>query len=177
MKIVAIIPSRYASSRFPGKPLALIAGKPMIQWVFENVSEIDELDAVYVATDDKRILECVKAFGGKVLMTSDTHTCGTDRLAECVELLNLDKEDIVLNIQGDEPLIKKETVLDLINMFQDSDVYMGTLKKKIEKEEDINDPNIVKVITDIKNNAVYFSRFAIPYNRNVVENVYYKRIR
>ena len=130
MKTIAIIPSRYGSSRFPGKPLALISGKPMIQWVYENVSKAEFLDAVYVATDDKRIFDCVEAFGGKALMTASTHTCGTDRLAECAEILKLEDEDIVLNIQGDEPLIKAEMVRDLYSCFDQDDVYMGTLKKK-----------------------------------------------
>ena len=85
MKTIAIIPSRYGSSRFPGKPLALISGKPMIQWVYENINNVDLLDAVYVATDDQRIFDCVESFGGKALMTASTHTCGTDRLAECVK--------------------------------------------------------------------------------------------
>ena len=99
MKIVAIIPSRYSSTRFPGKPLALILEKPMIQWVYENVSKASFLDAVYIATDDQRIFDCVEKFGGKAIMTAKTHSCGTDRLAECANILKLDDEDIVLNIQ------------------------------------------------------------------------------
>ena len=176
MKIIAIIPARYASSRFPGKPLAMIKNKPMIQWVYENVNKVDVLDEVYVATDDQRIYECVKAFGGNVLMTSDKHTCGTDRIFECAQILSLEDEDVVLNIQGDEPLIKKEMITDLASIFELETVYMGTLKKKIEDNEEIANPNVVKVITDINNNAIYFSRYPIPYERDGVGVEHYKHI-
>ena len=176
MRSVAIIPSRYGSSRFPGKPLAQILDKPMIQWVYENVTMVDKLDAVYVATDDQRIFDCVKSFGGKALMTSSAHSCGTDRLAECADLLSLDKEDIVLNIQGDEPLINPQMILDLYNIFQDPGVYMGTLKKRIEKDIELNDPNVVKVITDINNYAIYFSRYCMPYERDGKKTAHFKHI-
>jgi len=176
MKRVAIIPSRYGSSRFPGKPLAHIAGKPMIQWVYENVCKADFLDAVYVATDDERIYECVKGFGGQALMTAATHTCGTDRLAECAETLNLADEDIVLNIQGDEPLIKPEMVADLASTFDDATAYMGTLKKLIENTDELENPNVVKVVTDVKGDAIYFSRHAVPYERDGVKRRHFKHI-
>lgn len=176
MKKIVIIPSRYGSSRFPGKPLAMISGKPMIQWVYENVSKVDGLDGVYVATDDTRIFDAVESFGGKALMTAPTHTCGTDRLAECTEILSLESEDIVLNIQGDEPLIRPEMVNDLISTFDDDKVYMGTLKKRIEVEEELDNPNVVKVIDDVNGDAIYFSRYTIPYERDGVRRTHYKHV-
>lgn len=176
MKTIAIIPSRYGSSRFPGKPLAMISGKPMIQWVYENVSKASFLDAVYVATDDQRIFDCVEKFGGKALMTASTHTCGTDRLAECAELLQLEDEDLVLNIQGDEPLIKAEMVRDLYSCFDSDKVYMGTLKKRIEVSEELNNPNVVKVINDVNDYAIYFSRYCLPFERDGKKADHYKHI-
>ncbi len=164
-KVIAIIPARYSSSRFPGKPLALINGKPMIEWVYKSVSQVDALNNVYVATDDARIFNAVTAFGGNALMTSVDHTCGTERLAECACILNLDDEDIILNIQGDEPLVCPEMVLDLLSVFDSQDVYMGTLKKRIDNESDLNNPNVVKVICNVDGYAIYFSRYAIPYMR------------
>lgn len=176
MKKIIIIPARYGSSRFPGKPLAPIAGKPMIQHVYERVSKTDGIDDIFVATDDRRIYDSVINFGGKVLMTSDTHSCGTDRLAECAEILGLDDEDIVLNIQGDEPLIRTETIMDLINVFSDPAVYMGTLKKEITDSAELNNNNVVKVICDKNNDAVYFSRYPIPFVRNNDKIKHYKHI-
>lgn len=176
MKKIAIIPSRYGSTRFPGKPLSLILGKPMIQWVYENVSKADFLDGVFVATDDERIYNCVESFGGKAIMTSVNHSCGTDRIAECAEILQLEDDDIVLNIQGDEPLISLEMVSDLYSCFDREDVYMGTLKKKIELEEEITNPNVVKVICDINDYAIYFSRYCLPYERDNYNAVHYKHI-
>lgn len=176
MKIIAIIPSRYGSSRFPGKPLALISGKPMIQWVYENVRKVKEVDDVYVATDEQKIFECVNGFDGKAIMTSPLHTCGTDRLAECVDILNIDEEDIVLNIQGDEPLINPSMIVDLYRIFEDSEVYMGTLMKKIDRDDELDNPNVVKVITDIHHNAIYFSRYSLPYERDGKKSVHFKHI-
>ena len=166
MKTIAIIPSRYGSTRFPGKPLALIKGKPMIEWVVENVKKTNKVDDVYVATDDSRIFDVVNNFGGKAIMTSDKHTCGTDRLAECAEILKLDDEDIILNIQGDEPTFRSEMVEDLISIFDDENVYFGTLKVEIKNDEELNNPNCVKVINDLKGDAIYFSRYTIPYVRD-----------
>ena len=175
--IVAVIPARYQSSRFPGKPLARINGKPMIQWVYERVSDVQEISQVYVATDDKRIMECVQGFNGNVIMTSSKHESGSDRIAECAEVLKLNHDDIVLNIQGDEPLIQETMIRELISTISGIDVYMGTLKERITNEDDIVNPNIVKVITDINDNAVYFSRHPIPYNRNGLKNlVYYRHV-
>lgn len=176
MKKIIIIPARYSSSRFPGKPLALIAGKPMIQHVYERVSKTEGTDGVFVATDNSRIYDCVTNFKGKVLMTSDTHSCGTDRLAECSEILGLDDEDIVLNIQGDEPLIRTETIMDLINIFNDPTVCMGTLKKEITDAAELNNNNVVKVICDKNSDAIYFSRYPIPFVRNNDEVKHYKHI-
>ena len=176
MKTVVIIPSRYGSSRFPGKPLALICGKPMIQHVYENVALTNAIDDVYVATDDDRIFQAVQSFGGKALMTSPSHTCGTDRLAECADILKLADDDIVLNIQGDEPLINSEMVHNLMSCFDDEQVYMGTLKKEIVVAEELDNPNVVKVITDVNDDAIYFSRFCLPYNRDGRKIKHYKHV-
>lgn len=171
-KIIAIIPARYQSSRFPGKPLALILGKPMIQWVYERVSTIGEIEEVYVATDDQKIYTAVKEFGGNVIMTGDCE-CGTVRVFQASESL---EADIILNIQGDEPMIRPEMVEDLINAFSDPTVDMATLKKEIKDDVDIKNPNIAKVVTDINNNAILFSRSVIPYNRDNKDVKYYKHI-
>lgn len=176
MKVVAIIPSRYGSSRFPGKPLAKILDKPMIQWVYENVLKSKLVNSVYVATDDQRIYDCVKKFNGEALMTSKNHTCGTDRLAECVNILNLSDDDIVLNIQGDEPLINNEMIQDLYSCFDTNDVYMGTLKKEIDDQKELDNPNVVKVINDINDYAIYFSRYCIPYERDNYKTKHFKHI-
>ena len=160
-KIIAVIPARYESSRFPGKPLAKILEKPMIQWVYERVLSVEEISEVYVATDDKRIFDVVENFGGRAVMTGEC-SCGTDRVYEASKEIDC---DIVLNIQGDEPLIKREMIQDLIEIFKDENVKMGTLKKRMQDNENPEDPNIVKVITNINDEAIYFSRFPIPYNR------------
>lgn len=173
MKVVAVIPARYGSSRFPGKPLALIAGKPMIQWVYEKVSLVDEITRVYVATDDDRIMDVVIGFGGQCVITGKC-SCGTDRVYEAT--LDVDA-DIILNIQGDEPLIDPRMIAELISAFNDSEVRMATLKQKLERNEADN-PNVVKVVTDKSNDALLFSRYPIPYARNkrAKEPVYYKHI-
>lgn len=173
--IVAIIPARYQSSRFPGKPLALIYDKPMIQWVYEKVSGVRNISSVYVATDDERIAECIRKFGGNVIMTSPNHLSGSDRIGECVNTLGLEDMDIVLNIQGDEPLIRESMIHELISTIEDKNVYAGTLKEQITDMEEIENPNIVKVVTDIDSNAIYFSRYPIPYNRNKDKTLIYYR--
>jgi 3-deoxy-manno-octulosonate cytidylyltransferase (CMP-KDO synthetase) len=170
-KIVAVIPARYQSSRFPGKPLADICGKPMIQWVYESVAKVPDMEAVYVATDDERIFDAVTAFGGKAIMTGAC-SCGTDRVYQAVKDVDC---DVVLNIQGDEPLIKVEMIQDLMKAFTDDTVVMATLKKQIENPADIDDANVVKVITDCNDDAIYFSRHSIPYNRDAKEGVAYYR--
>ena len=177
MRTVAIIPARYSSSRFPGKPLALIAGKPMVQHVYERVKSA--LPQVYVATDDERIYDAVTLFGGMALMTSVRHCCGTDRLAECALMpeLGLEDGDLILNIQGDEPLIRPEMVRDLVGCFEDPQVVMGTLKKEITRPEDLENPNVVKVVTDSRGDALYFSRFCIPFVRGeAAATKHYKHI-
>lgn len=172
-KIISIIPARYQSSRFPGKPLALILGKPMIQWVYEKVSAINQISDVYIATDDMRIYDAVTAFGGKAIMTGAC-ACGSERVYQAGKEIDC---DIVLNIQGDEPMIKTEMIEDLLSAFNDPNVQMATLKKEITSKSDIENPNIAKLITDSSQNAIYFSRSTIPYNRDGRNDVkYYKHI-
>lgn len=171
MKIFAVIPARYQSSRFPGKPLADICGKPMIRYVYETVTNIEAISDTYVATDDERIYNAVSDFGGKVVMTGKC-ACGTERVAQACSDIEC---DVVLNMQGDEPLIKPEMICDLISAFDDTFVNMATLKKRITSRDNIENPNIVKLITDVNNNAIYFSRSAIPYNRDGLETVKYYR--
>ena len=176
MRVIVIIPARYGSTRFPGKPLARIMGKPMIQWVYENVKKVEMISTIYVATDDQRIYDTVQRFGGKVMMTLPEHSCGSDRIAECLQRLNISDDTIVLNIQGDEPLICKEMIEELIRCFDDSKVYMGTLKKLITDDDELVNPNIVKVITDRNDDAIYFSRYAIPYEKEKTKSEHYKHI-
>lgn len=165
MKKAVIIPARYASTRFPGKPLVLIQGKPMIQHVFE-AAKTANVDDVAVATDDERIEQCVLQFGGKAVMTSPLHPSGTDRCGEVAQKLNLEDDDVIINVQGDEPFITKAEINALADLFSDPQIGIATLIKKIDREEEIEDMNKVKVIKDIHNKAIYFSRLAIPYIRN-----------
>jgi 3-deoxy-manno-octulosonate cytidylyltransferase (CMP-KDO synthetase) len=161
-----IIPARYASSRFPGKPLALIGNKSMIERVYEQASK--SIDLVYVATDDRRIGDAVAGFGGRVVMTSADHQSGTDRCAEAAGLIEGEigrKIDIVINIQGDEPFIKPEQIDLVKGCFTSDSVQIATLVRKAEPGEDIFNPNQPKVILDIEGNAIYFSRAAIPFIR------------
>ncbi len=167
MKFVGIIPSRYASSRFPGKPLALINGKTMIQRVYEQAKLA--LDHVYVATDDERIENEVKKFGGEVVLTSANHESGTDRLAEASIIIENEsgiKFDVVINIQGDEPFIQPEQIEQIKSCFNDEKTEIATLIKEIDNTEDIFDANKPKVIWDINMNAICFSRSPIPFIRN-----------
>ncbi len=167
MKRCAFIPARYDSSRFPGKPLALIAGTPMILRVYERASACSQLSDVYVATDDERIYRCVKAVGGKVVMTAPSHMSGTDRIAEAASIVGLEDEDIIVNIQGDQPAFDPAVVRQLVEPFDEDDsVVMTTLKHRISDPKDIDNPNHVKVVTDNKGFALYFSRHAIPYHRD-----------
>jgi len=160
---IGIVPARYASTRFPGKPLALIYNKPMIQHVFERSMEAD-LDDVFVATDDERIKNVVENFGGKVIMTNPNHPSGTDRCAEAAKILNLDNHDFVINIQGDEPFIRKEEINLLANLIDNPKVQIATLAKPITTEEEFSNPNKVKVVFTNSNKALYFSRLPIPHN-------------
>ncbi len=167
MDFIGIIPARYASTRFPGKPLVNINGKSMIQRVYEQVKLV--INDVYVATDDNRIANEVKQFGGKFIMTSEDHQSGTDRIAEAINLIqkNLNKEfDVVINIQGDEPFIQPEQIKEIISCFDDVKTEIATLVKKIDKQEDVFDINKPKVIFDNRMNAIYFSRSPIPFLRN-----------
>jgi 3-deoxy-manno-octulosonate cytidylyltransferase (CMP-KDO synthetase) len=178
-----IIPARYASSRFPGKPLAIIGNVSMIQRVYEQASK--SLDLVYVATDDRRIHDAVTGFGGRVVMTSAEHQSGTDRCAEAADLIALEtgrQIDIVVNIQGDEPFIKPEQIDLVKDCFSDETVNIATLVRRAEPGEDIFNPNQPKVILDNQGNAIYFSRSTIPYIREAeknewsVKHVFYKHI-
>ncbi len=164
MKFIGIIPARYQSTRFPGKPLAMIHNKPMIQWVYENA--LKALDQVCVATDDERIMTSVKSFGGEAIRTLASHLSGTDRCAEAARLLKKDFDfDVVINIQGDEPFIKPEQIDLLKACFTDADVQIATLVKKIESKEEILNQNRPKVVVDKNNDALYFSRSPIPFVR------------
>lgn len=167
MKIYAFIPARYDSERFPGKPLAMLLGKPMIQHVFERASTCPGLDGVLVATDDRRIADCVRSFGGRVVMTGSGHRSGTDRISEAVERMGLPPDDIVVNIQGDQPAFHYSIVPALLGpLLADPTLGMSTLRYKINDEKDIGNPNHVKVVTDREGNALYFSRCPIPFSRD-----------
>jgi 3-deoxy-manno-octulosonate cytidylyltransferase (CMP-KDO synthetase) len=169
INIIGIIPARYASTRFPGKPLVDIKGKAMIQRVYEQAQKSKSLSSVVVATDDERIEKTVKAFGGEVVMTSPTHPTGTDRCAETYEKLQV-KADAVVNIQGDEPFIDPQQIDLLCSCFEDSRTELATLVKKIESKETLFNPNSPKVIVDTNGFAIYFSRHPIPYLRGAKED-------
>ena len=179
-KVVAIIPARYHSNRFEGKPLAKIAGKPMIQHVYERAKGVALLSRVAVATDDERIAECVRSFGGEVVMTRSDHVSGTDRLAEAASIMGIGEQDVVVNIQGDQPLFEAEVVSQVATpLLEDPALPMSTLIYKIVREEEITDPNHVKTVFDRHNNALYFSRASIPFQRNPEEPeapTYYKHL-
>lgn len=164
MAVVAIIPARYGSTRFPGKPLAVIGGKPMIQHVYESAARARGLDRVIVATDDARVEQAVRSFGGEVMMTSKHHASGTDRLAEAAGKI---KAAWLVNIQGDLPFVRPETIRRTIRALRgDRSVLMATSRTPIYHREEWLNPNVVKVVTDTKGFALYFSRAAIPYLRN-----------
>lgn len=165
MKILAIIPARYASTRFPGKPLVEINGKTMIQRVYEQVQKVSNPLEIVIATDDNRIFEHAKSFGANVIMTSEKHPSGTDRCYEAYLKLNT-YYDAIINIQGDEPFIKPEQIEQLMNCFEDENTEIATLKKKITDITLVENPNIVKVVTDNSGFAMYFSRSPIPHVRN-----------
>ncbi|MCX7913182.1 MAG: 3-deoxy-manno-octulosonate cytidylyltransferase [Thermodesulfovibrionales bacterium] len=173
MPAIVIIPSRYASTRFPGKPLQHIHGKPLIQHVYERVLKAKKISDVYVATDNEKIYKTVEDFNGKVLMTMESHRSGTDRIAEALLKIETSfKEytqiDIVVNVQGDEPMIEPQMVDDVIDILQeDSRADIGTLVRRIEDFHDFRDPNVVKVVFDRENFALYFSRSPIPHYRDL----------
>lgn len=163
---IGIIPARYASTRFPGKPLAMLGDMTMIERVYRRVADV--MDDVAVATDDARIAEVVEGFGGKVVMTSATHRSGTDRVREAFELLG-SPADVVINIQGDEPFIAPEQLTALMSCFDDADVDIASLVRPFDPSRpfaELEDPNTPKVVMDTRGNALYFSRSVIPYVRN-----------
>ncbi len=176
MKILGVIPARYASTRFEGKPLKDIEGNPMIEWVYRR-AENSDIDAITVATDDERIYEAVRKFGGNVVMTSKEHENGTSRIIEVINNPEYSKFDFVINIQGDEPLIDIGSINTLASGWKKDRCEIITLKKEIREKADIENHNIVKVVTDFNDNALYFSRSAIPYERNKGSELkYYKHI-
>jgi 3-deoxy-manno-octulosonate cytidylyltransferase (CMP-KDO synthetase) len=164
MKKLAIIPARYASSRFPGKPLIDLAGKTMIQRVWEGVTNSNHFDEVVVATDHEKIANHVKEFGGKAMLTKASHESGTDRCGEVIE--SYPDFDIVVNIQGDEPLVDTEQLRLLLSAFDDTSVEIATLGSPKISAEDIKDSNRIKVVINHKSDALYFSRSPIPFERN-----------
>jgi len=172
VKFIAVIPARFASVRFPGKPLATLKGKPIIQHVYEQVTGSELFDYVIIATDDERIEEVVRNFGGSYQMTSPHHPSGSDRIAEVVRDFDC---DVVFNVQGDEPLIQKEPLALLKDAFKDKEVQVASLMTTITDEAELNNPNIVKVVTDSKSDALYFSRSPIPCNRDRIQDVEYYR--
>lgn len=163
--MIAVIPSRYASTRFPGKPLALIRGKPMVQHVVERCLEARSFDRVLVATDDSRIAEAVRSFGGEVAMTSPACASGTDRVAEVVRTVGLASESVVVNVQGDEPALHPQALWALGQAFEDPAVQMATLVRALRDEERSN-PTVVKAVLDEAGRALYFSRADLPFQRD-----------
>ena len=165
MKFIGVIPARYASTRFPGKPLAMLGGKSVIQRVYEQVSSV--LDSAYVATDDERIRQAVEAFGGKAVMTSPDHKSGTDRIEEAVRKIG-GSFDVVINIQGDEPFIQRSQLEEIIRCFDDAETQIATLGKPFDKAQGfaaVENPNSPKIVVDNRGYALYFSRSVIPFIR------------
>src|SRR5271168_4036797 len=159
LRILGVIPARYASSRFPGKALVSIAGKSMLQHVYERASQARYLTKLVIATDDDRIYSAAREFGGSVRMTRSDHISGTDRVAE---VASAEQAEIVVNIQGDEPMIDPDAIdAAVLSMIEDEEVPMATLQKLIEDPSEVTNPNVVKVVTDLAGNAIYFSRCPI----------------
>ena len=183
MKKIAIIPARYASSRFPGKPLALLKDKPMVMWVYDAVKTSGLFDKVVVATDDERIVAAVVSLGGEAMMTSSLLSCGTKRCEAVLSALEARGErfDLVVNVQGYEPLVDASQLSSVISLFEDNDCQIGTLANRITTLEELQNPNCVKVVWS-QNRAIYFSRNIIPYQRGRSESeylqyhIYYKHI-
>ncbi len=180
MKVVGIIPARYASTRFPGKPLAMIKGKTMIRRVCEQAWK-SKLDAVVVATDDVRIADEVMGFGGRYVLTDPNHRSGTDRCREALDLLE-NQYDAVINIQGDEPFIEPNQINLLVDLISRDDTELASLAMRIDDEDELFSPNAVKVVMDKNGNALYFSRNPMPFMRNIdrkewlTKGVFYKHI-
>lgn len=166
MRILGVIPSRYASTRLPGKPLVDIGGKSMVQRVVEQARLCARLDAVVVATDDERVADHVRSFGGEVVMTSAEHPSGTDRCYEALEKLGRDRFDAVVNIQGDEPFIVPAQIDELCACLGQPGVHIATLAQVVTDDRDLDDPGEVLITTDVHQNALYFSRAAIPFLRD-----------
>ena len=162
MKFIGIIPARYASTRFPGKPLAILGGKTVIQRVYEQASSV--LEETYVATDDERILQAVEQFGGRVVMTRADHKSGTDRIEEAAEKIDTDA-DVIINVQGDEPFIQPSQIKTLMRLFDNPTTQIGTLGKHFDSIEATLNPNSPKIVTDLQGFALYFSRSIIPFVR------------
>ena len=164
MKTVVVIPARLKSSRLPNKVLLDIGGKPLIQRVWERVKTAKKVDDIYIATDNQEIADSVKSFGGKYILTSEKHQSGTDRIAEAVKNIDV---DLIINVQGDEPLIDPSLIDSFVELFKDDyEVYFASAMHQIGSLEDLDNPNIVKVIRDLKDNAIYFSRSRIPFSRD-----------
>jgi 3-deoxy-manno-octulosonate cytidylyltransferase (CMP-KDO synthetase) len=178
MRLVALIPARYGSTRFPGKPLALLAGKPLIQRVWEQAQQVKELDGRWVATDDERIRRCVEGFGGQVVMTRTDHPSGSDRLAEAAAILELAADDIVVNIQGDQPLFPPGLIAELAApLRRDPEVVMVTPVRRLSDPALAAASNVVKCVFDRDGRALYFSRSPLPFWRDAVSAPYfYKHI-
>ncbi len=176
MSVIAVIPARYQSSRFPGKPLADINGKSMIHHVWDIACQVDCLSRVIIATDDDRIFNHVMGFGAEVMMTSKEHNNGTERIAEVVRKLP-EKFDVVINIQGDEPFLNPEQIESLCNIIDTKNYQIATLIKSTSDKEEIESPNVVKVVKSQNGKALYFSRYPIPYNRQNIQDItYFKHI-
>lgn len=181
MRVLGVIPARYSSTRFPGKPLVEIGGKTMIMRVYEKALLAKTISEVIVATDDNRIYSHVEKAGGKVVITSQNHLSGTERCGEVVKILT-DKFDVVINIQGDEPFLNPQQIDNLSNAFSNNEIHIATLIKKIENEKELFNENVVKVVIDKNQKAMYFSRSTIPFVRGAHSNTwintakYYKHL-
>lgn len=174
MKIIGVIPARYKSSRFPGKPLADIAGKPMIYWVYQQCKKVEDFDEVYVATDDDLIFNTCKDLGVEVIMTADTHKTGTDRIGEVARKI---PADLIVNIQGDEPLIEPETIKQAILPFYDNpNLQVSNLMTKIKDPVDVVNFTVPKVIVNKENVGVYLTRATAPYPKGSIDYSYYKQV-
>lgn len=178
MQVVAIIPARYGSSRFPGKPLTVIAGKPLIQWVYEAARQVPDLTEVWVATDDARIAACIQGLGGKTIMTASHHPSGSDRLAEAARRIGLAPEDIVINIQGDQIIFPVPLIAALVHSLETHrEAVMATAVRSFVDPVLAADANVVKAVFDRRHYALYFSRAAVPHYRDREEQPrYYKHI-
>ena len=171
MKFIGIIPARYASTRFPGKPLAILGGKTVIQRVYEQASSV--LEEAYVATDDERILQVVEQFGGRAVMTRADHKSGTDRIEEAAEKIGTDA-DVIINVQGDEPFIQPSQIETLMRLFDNPATQIGTLGKRFDSIEATLNPNSPKIVTDLQGFALYFSRSIIPFVRGIEQTEWLK---